>query len=328
MGDPIDDSGMRPNDGRRGVGDRGPSGGRVGAALALAVTVFWLTVAGVGAASTALASPPSPSVTSPTAASPVEGAPTGGSAAATLCAAPEEFTSIDTPLVHLAARIGEARQGAQPSGASPAASKPGAAPAGAALVVVLGTGSSAGNGVSAPTQAFPQRLAVDLVRLLPEARLAVRTLATRGATVGQMVRRIEKEVLPMRPALVVWQIGATDAVDGISINLFGHQLERGLTLLNDAGIDVVLMDMQYSPYTELLINAGDYRHYVRWIARSRGIALMRRYEMMHYWSDENVFDLNSDDPAVRLRTADAVHGCVARQLAAMIRSGLQAAQTR
>ena len=102
------------------------------------------------------------------------------------------------------------------------------------------------------------------------------------------------------------------------INQFGMQLRQGIEALREAGIDVVLMDMQYSPFTDMLINAREYRGYIRWIAKREQVPLLRHYEMMETWSEDGLIDLAAREPAVRTRMAEAVHRCVASHLAQLI----------
>lgn len=248
-----------------------------------------------------------PPVAAPVA--PEEDRPISAAEAARLavrCHVPEDLTFTEASLPRLALRL---KAGAAARAQSPVP------------VVVLGTGSSAGAGVSAPDQAYPARLQRELERVFPGRRFEVRTLARRGARVADMLARLEVDVVPRKPALLVWQIGVSDAVEGVPVNRFGSELQRGLARLEKADIDVMLMDMQFSPFTGLLINAREYRGYTRWIAKRAQVPLLRRYDMMEFWDEQGVFDLGVTHPA----TADGIHACIAHQAAGLIEAAVLAA---
>ncbi len=218
------------------------------------------------------------------------------------CPVPDELQYSEAELPRLAAHLDPGRMADSP-----------------VPIVVVGAGSSAGAGLASPDDAYPARLKDELRHRFPGLSFDVRVLARRGDRVADMLRRLRAEVIPRRPALVVWQIGAADAVSGVPINAFGRQVSQGIELLHGAGIDLVLLDMQYNPFTDMLINAREYRGYVRWIAKRDKVPLLRRYEMMESWAEQELIDLSSRDAGVRVRTAQTVHACVAGRLAQLIR---------
>ena len=150
-------------------------------------------------------------------------------------------------------------------------------------------------------------------------------LAEVGQTAALSHARIAKEVLPLKPALVIWQTGSADAARGIPVTDFGTALEHGIVALRDAGSDVVLIDSQYSPRASLLVNTDAYREAVRWNARRFDLPLFRRYDTMQYWSSHDVFDLDAESKASQLDNADRIHDCVAALLVRVIERGLDGA---
>ena len=294
------------------VGPAGPHGAGMGHAsspssdLPSSLSEAAASPSSVGEASSRLDGPVAAAALGPVPPGPIT--PEEASRLAVRCGVPEDLRFTDAALPRLALRLKASVSGA-PRVQTPVS------------VVVLGSGSSAGAGVSAPEHAYPARLRRELERVFPGQRFEVRTLARRGARVSDMLARIDADVVALKPSLLVWQIGATDAVNGIPINRFGRELQRGLARLEKADIDVLLMDMQFSPFTGLLINAREYRGYIRWIAKRAQVPLLRRYEMMEYWADQGVFELEVTDQA----TADGVHACVALQAADLIRTAVDEA---
>lgn len=221
------------------------------------------------------------------------------------CHAPDNLVYVDAPLSRLATRLKDDK---------------------AANVLVLGAGSAAGSGMSSPQRAYPSRLEHWLRAWFPEARVAVYTVAKRGATVASMLRSMASEVQAYKPALVIWQIGASDAANGVPISSFGRDLERGLDTLQRRGIDVVLMDMQYTPNVDLLTNASAYRAYMRWTAVRQEVLLFRRYEVMEHWSQSDVFDFDLGPASRQVQEYEAAHDCVAALLARMIHDAVARAR--
>jgi hypothetical protein len=76
------------------------------------------------------------------------------------------------------------------------------------------------------------------------------------------------------------------------------------------------MNMQYSPRTESMLGITAYADVMRWVAEQRGILLFDRWGIMHYWSDEGVFDLYAATNGYAM--ARRVHECIGRALAAQI----------
>ena len=91
-----------------------------------------------------------------------------------------------------------------------------------------------------------------------------------------------REVIPLHPALVIWQTGSADVTRGVPLTDFGNALEQGIVALKEAGSDVLLVDSQFGPRASLLINTDAYRESVRWSARRFDVPLFKRYDTMQY----------------------------------------------
>ncbi len=222
-----------------------------------------------------------------------------------LCDSSSNLIAGDTPLPHLARRLDSRRP---------------------VLIVVVGTSSSAGAGLSSPANAFPVRLEHELAQRFPKARISVQTIARAGITVTKMEQIIESQVLKLNPALVIWQTGSADVSQSIALQEFGAALDRGLEALQRSQIDSILMNMQYSPYMDSFVNSRPYRTYMQWMASRYDALLFQRYEIMQQWSENDVFDLRTTDKMVQLRNADMIHQCIAALLAEMIDTGVKAAR--
>jgi hypothetical protein len=221
------------------------------------------------------------------------------------CQVPAELATLEDPLPRLASRLGD---------------RP-------LSVTVIGSGSSAGAGTSGASRAYPQVLQRELERRLGTP-VVVDSIARRGATAADMLEIIRRNVVPRRPALVIWQTGTADAVRGVDINTFGDALEKGLDALHERGIDVVLMDMQYGPQTDSLLKLRPYRNYMLWAARGRDVPLFRRHDVMSYWAERGVVELSATTRPDQVKAADFVHDCLGRLLAAGIQAAVRQAQPK
>lgn len=217
-----------------------------------------------------------------------------------LCAVPDAVEYSELTLPHVAARI-KAGQ----------------------LVRIMVMGSASSMGTSAVSSAYPDRLAAELGKRMPKVKFEVINLSKRGLLSRDMEGLFERKIYGEHPALVIWQTGTVDAVRGIDVDDFGHTLAKGLEELQDRGVDVILMDMQYSPHTSTVLNVGPYRDYMRWQAQLHSAILFDRYAMMKYWEEADVIDFSSSSRADQIKYDDIVHGCIAYLLAEMIENAVK-----
>ena len=186
-------------------------------------------------------------------------------------------------------------------------------------IVVIGTASSMGAGVSDLRKAYPERLEAALARRLP-VKVTVINKSKLHDTAIDMVRRFPTEVIPEHPTLVIWQTGTTDAVRHIEEKEFDAALQQGIELLTEKKIDVILMDPQYSPHTATLINFRPYLQDMRLIAQSHDIMLFARNAVMELWAEQDNFGPDEGSKQQQLHHADMIHDCIAELLAWMIDS--------
>ena len=126
-----------------------------------------------------------------------------------------------------------------------------------------------------------------------------------------LVKLVEK-----KPTLVIWQTGTVDAMRSVDPDDFRAAVDEGVTALQNAGVDVVLMNLQYSPRTETMISVPPYADAMRMIALQREAVLFDRFAIMHHWNDQGDFDLFSASHGIEL--AKRVHDCLGRALSKLI----------
>jgi lysophospholipase L1-like esterase len=183
-------------------------------------------------------------------------------------------------------------------------------------VLVLGSGSSLMPGPEGAGKAYPGRLEEVLRKRFPGVDIKVVALAKSRQTAADMGQNLEKALLDRKPDLVIWQTGTVDAMRGVDPESFRASLDEGIDHVVDAGADLILMNMQYSPRTETMISLSNYADIMRVVARERDVPLFDRREIMRYWNDNGNFDLNLATKDVT--TAYKVHDCLGRALASLV----------
>jgi hypothetical protein len=184
------------------------------------------------------------------------------------------------------------------------------------IIAVVGTGSSILAGPDGPLSAYPARLEAALKRRLPSIAVKVVTLVRTRMSTEDLARGMAKLLVDEKPDLVIWQTGTVDAIRRIEPDDFRAALEEGVETLHKGGADVILMNMQYSPRTEIMIALGPYADNMRVVAQQHEIPLFDRLAIMRHWSDSGDFDLYAAGKDNVL--AHRVHDCIGRSIASMI----------
>jgi lysophospholipase L1-like esterase len=194
-------------------------------------------------------------------------------------------------------------------------------------VVAIGSSSTAGAGASDRAHAWPARLEEELKRRLPNAEISVVNLAEMRQTTQQMIARFPA-VLEQRPDIVVWEVGTAEAVRHLDVEDFFRTVVQGVETLTARGIDVVLVDPQYTRDTARLITFEPYLNAISRAAQMREVSLFHRHAVMRHWVDSGQFQFDSLRPADFSRVADSAYDCIGRLLAHFIIDGLRVGGVR
>jgi len=181
---------------------------------------------------------------------------------------------------------------------------------------ILVVGSRSSTIVSADSSAYPTRLQAALKEKLPQltVNLSVEILAKK--TAEEVAGGLSKLVEAKKPTLVIWQTGTVDAMRSVDPDDFRSALDEGVTALQNAGADVILINPQYSPRTETMISLPPYLDNMRLVAQQHEIPLFDRFAIMHQWNDQGDFDLFSAAHGIDL--AKRVHDCLGRALSKFV----------
>jgi hypothetical protein len=211
------------------------------------------------------------------------------------CALPDYFFSVDSSLKRVSAAVAKQHR---------------------LGIAVYGTGSSTLAGAEGLSMAYPARLNAALNQKLSNIEVTV-VSRTRNAQTADTMRRGLKDLLAdEKPDLVIWQTGTVDAIRRVDPDEFRNALDAGVETVQAGGADVILMNMQYSPRTESMIQVAPYADDMRAVAQQREVPLFDRFAIMRYWADEGAFDFYAASRDIGL--AQRVHDCMGRAIGKLV----------
>ena len=182
---------------------------------------------------------------------------------------------------------------------------------------ILVIGSRSTTIPAAEDASYPARMQVILKDKLPPSEMVhvsveIQSKKTAEETASTFVKLMEAKT----PTLVIWQTGTVDAIRSIDPDDFRGAVTEGVAALQNAGADVVLMNLQYSPRTETMISAQPFLDNMRVVAQEHDIPLFDRFAIMRQWNEQGQFDLFNPSRGPEL--AKQVHDCLGRALAQFV----------
>lgn len=186
------------------------------------------------------------------------------------------------------------------------------------LSVLVISGSPTQVGGTKGLRSYPTYLENALRENLPGIDVTIEVRAKARQSAADLLPLLPAMTKEANPSLVVWQIGTVDTFRQSPLQVFGRSLQQGLASVAEAGSDTVLVDMQYSPRTDRLVDYQSYLEAIRETAEEARVPLFDRYEIMRYWSVAGSFDLSSlrDDGLY-----EKIHVCIGELLADYILRG-------
>jgi hypothetical protein len=181
---------------------------------------------------------------------------------------------------------------------------------------ILVIGSRSSTIASSDGSAYPGRLQAALQEKLPSITVNVSVEIQVKKTAEEVNASLVKLLEGKKPTLVVWQTGTVDAMRSVDPDDFRAAVDEGVVAVQKAGIDVVLLNLQYSPRTETMISAPPYLDNMRVVAQQHDVPLFDRFAIMRHWNDSGDFDLFSTSHGVDL--ARRVHDCLGRALSIFV----------
>ena len=190
------------------------------------------------------------------------------------------------------------------------------------VIVVLGGASTMGVAAGGSELAWPARMAAALSENFPSKRIKVINLAVGRQTAKRGTERLDRDVLPLKPTLVIWETGTMEAVRGSDVDAFRETVRKAIDELRGAGVEVVLMNMQFSRETDAMIHFEPYLMALRQVADATETPLFRRRGIMRYWAESGLLDLRVKEDTKRRQLAVKLYDCIGRTMADFMTRGI------
>ena len=183
--------------------------------------------------------------------------------------------------------------------------------------VAVGSSSTSGLWMLNANATYPQIMQRELMRLRPDTPIEIVNSGRIGDTISGNIARFKRDVFFHKPDLVVWQLGTNDVVWGGRADHLRELVVRGVRTLRAERLDVVLMDLQYSPMVRSSSHHSLMQEIIADTARSERVGLFSRFELMRRAVDAGLSTraLVSWDG---LHNSAAGYECVGRALARAI----------
>ena len=156
-------------------------------------------------------------------------------------------------------------------------------------IIAFGSSSTQGTGASSRVMAYPAQLQ----RLFDEAfdgrpAVAVVNRGIAGEDIDDMVKRLDGDVLAVHPDLVIWQAGSNDSLRGVPMDRFEAELTGGIRAIRAEGVEVLLMEPQWSPVIEKADAKSRFVDAVREVGAEQHVEVVRRFTLMRRWIDDGL----------------------------------------
>lgn len=183
-------------------------------------------------------------------------------------------------------------------------------------IIAFGSSSTQGYGSSSPEFTYPNRLAAQLKRHYPTADIAVLNRGKGGEDAPEMMRRLQVEVIDMKPDLVIWQVGTNAVLRNLDQAETARLVDEGIARIQAAGSDVVLVDSQYSPAVNARSEGNSkMMKLLGKVAELRKIGVFPRFEVMRDWHERQAIPVEEFIISDGLHMSDWGYACFAQLLA-------------
>lgn len=182
-------------------------------------------------------------------------------------------------------------------------------------IVALGSSSTWGAGATSRAHTYPARLEQELRSAWPNSDVRVINAGVGGQLARHMLARIDKDVAPRHPQLVLWQTGVNDAIKGVPIADYKQQLRTGIERLRKLGADVVFVDQQFYPSFKKLKDGPLYLDAMREIATDLKVPMVQRYRIMQHLISSAQFTTATLLAPDQFHLNDRAYDCIGRLMA-------------
>ncbi len=181
-------------------------------------------------------------------------------------------------------------------------------------ILTIGGASTAGLAAQGAAYTYPARLEAQLRQRLPGGAITVINRGMPGNSTRARVDALGAELDQLKPALVIWAPGSSEAGQSEDLGPFVDTLNEGVALIREAHADLIFIDLQYAPSIARIIDLSRYNSAIAGVAEAEQIPLLRRSELMRRWSDSGEIDLETTGRKSWTATIRHLFDCLATVL--------------
>jgi lysophospholipase L1-like esterase len=192
-------------------------------------------------------------------------------------------------------------------------------------IVALGSSSTYGFGASTPAASYPSRLAEELAQRLPDQQITVLNRGINGEEAGEMLARLDADVIAENPDLVLWQVGTNALLRKIPLQ--PNSLREGMTKMKRIGADIVLIDPQFAPKYIATPDAERVVSIISAVSAAAHVGIFHRFALMRRWHEIDRLPLDTFLSWDGLHMNDWGYACFAKSIGTAITTALVGSKT-
>jgi hypothetical protein len=200
-------------------------------------------------------------------------------------------------------------------------------------IFALGSGSTVGDASGAggpqfafhaPDASFPHRMIEALQALRPGVHFAITVDGGRNMTAEAMLPLLRQALATHHYDMVLWQTGTVEAVHGLRTEGLRGVLQDGADQAAAAGVDLVLIDPQFSRFLRANADVSPYETVLQQVAGGAGVTLFPRFDLTQLWVGNGQVDLERVSRDQRDKTIELLNTCLGEALARYMLEGAEA----
>jgi hypothetical protein len=131
---------------------------------------------------------------------------------------------------------------------------------------------------------------------------------------------VQKELAAHHYDLLVWQTGTVEAVRGLRPDGLRDVVDEGADAAAKAGVDLVLIDPQFSRFLRANADVGPYETALQQATGNPDVTLFHRFELSQLWVSNGEIDLERASREKRDETVASLNRCLGEALARYVLS--------
>jgi acyl-CoA thioesterase-1 len=192
-------------------------------------------------------------------------------------------------------------------------------------IIALGSSSTYGFGASTPAASYPSRLAEELAQRLPDQQITVLNRGINGEEAGEMLARLDADVIAENPDLVLWQVGTNALLRNIPLK--PNSLREGMTRMKRIGADIVLIDPQFAPKYIATTDAERVVSIISAVSAAAHVGIFHRFALMRRWHETDRLPLDTFLSWDGLHMNDWGYACFAKSIGTAITAAVLGSKT-